>query len=210
MSGLCGEGSRDLFIWRTAMKIIILFTVLILIFPVSIFGSEVNSIIKQQREKKQKQVESENREKRYHKTLEQCINKTIDIAALKFKELMDKGVEFEKPHLYENYFEDIGGKRYAVYNNYGTLVKYPLRVNLFNDKFIAMKKIIYIQPKDGKNVQISLRNLESLTGCELSIFVHSSGNPGNSSMKFNSIDEIEKKLDMINNNIVKAIEAAVK
>jgi len=196
------------------MKIIILFTVLILIFPVSIFGSEVNSIIKRQMEKKQKQVESENREKRYHETLEQCINKTIDIAALKFKELMDKGVEFEKPHLYEDYFEDIGGKRYAVYNNYGTLVKYPLHVHLFNDKFIAMKDRIYISLKNGEDVgiRINLKNLESLTGCKLTIFVSQgvTGNPGNSSMEFNSIDEIEKKRDMINNNIVKAIEAAVK
>jgi hypothetical protein len=209
------------------MKIIIFFTVLILIFPVSIFSSEADNIIKQQKESKRKDAEAGDKRKRDKKAREQCLDKITEVVALKIKEFMDKGVKFKKPELYNNSFENIGGKRYAVYyDGSKTLV----RTSMYEDRFIALQKIvfgdtwdsikIYFQPENGHEVRVNIEfNVSVLSGdtikneWELQTFVDMKTPKANRVIKFKSfhdINEIEKKRGLINNNIVKAIEAAVK
>jgi hypothetical protein len=216
--GLFGEESRDLFTWRTAMKIIILFTVLILIFPVSIFGSEADNIIKQQKESKRKNAEARDKRKRDLDAREQCLDKITEVVALKIKELIDKGVKFKKPKLYNDSFEYIDGKRYAVYYNG---MKSLVRTSMYEDRFIALQVTsfdnlnIYFQPENGHEVRVTiyLYNSDKENEWELQTFVNSKTPKANRIIKFKSIydiDEIERKRGIINNNIVKAIEAAIK
>ncbi len=209
------------------MKIIIFLTVLILVLPASIFGSEIDNIIKQQKEDKKKEAEAGDKRKKDKKAREQCLDKVTNIVALKIKELMDKGVKFNPPNLYNDSFENIGGKRYAIYyDGSKTLV----RTSMYEDRFIALQKIvfgdtwdsikIYFQPENGHKVSVNIEfNVSVLSGdtitneWELQTFVDSKTPKANRDIKFKSFydtDEIEKKREMINNNIVKAIEAAVK
>lgn len=208
------------------MRIIILIA-LILFSSTFAFSNEAGNLIKQQKENKRKESEAGDKRKRDKKAREQCLDKVIDIIALKIKELMDKGVVFKKPKLYNASFEYIGEKRYAVYyDGSKTLV----RTSMYEDRIIALQEIvfgepwdsikIYFQPENGHEVRLDIKfNVSVLSGdtiankWELQIFVDTKTPKANRVIKFVSfhdINEIENKRDMINNNIVKAIEAAIK
>lgn len=210
------------------MKIIILI-VLILFLPTFTFSGEVDNIIKQQRDNKgkeekeekernrrkrdeeRKEAEARDKRKRELKAREQCLDKITDVVALKIKELMDKDVRFKKPNINTESFKYINGKKYAVYYNAIALV----RTSRYEDKLMVLqddeqlnsRTCMYFRPAAGRTVQICLIFHDSFWNLEINAVSDSS-----KYIEFKSYDikEIEKKRAMINNNIVKAIEASIK
>ncbi len=189
------------------MKLIVFSIFLILVAPIFVFGSEADNIIKQQKENKKKEADAKNKEESKQEAMDRCIDGVTKVIASKIKELMDKGVEFKKNPCGGSY-KNIGGKRYVIYYD-GS--KALVQTSMYNDKFLVLSEFyttIQFQPENGKTIYISIffyvsNKWELRTEYE----------KANHVIEFSSIyniDEIEKKQDMINNNIVKAIEAAIK
>lgn len=196
------------------MKPIMFSIFLILVAPTFVFSSEADNIIKQQKENKRKESEVADKRKKHEEAMELCSDKVTEVIALKVKELMDKGVEFKKPVLYNDSFENIGGKWYAVYVDgvYGTQ-KTLVRTRMYEGKFIALQPYsrgggitIYFQPKNGKVVNVTVSSVGTIDTFEWELRIFGR----NIKFKSGDIDEIEKKQDKINEYIVKAIEAAIK
>lgn len=196
------------------MKIIVFLTVLILILPASIFGSEIDNIIKQQKENKEKEAGAKNKKESEQEAMDRCIDGVTKVIASKIQELLDKGVEFKKnPGVWS--YKNISGKRYATFSplHGGDFV----RTSMYDDKFLVLSGgniTIQFRPENGETVYIGITFYVS-NKWKLETrgpFTHKMPET-NKVIEFKSIydiNEIEKKRDMINNNVVKAIEAAIK
>jgi hypothetical protein len=208
MSGLCGEGSKDLFTWRTAMKIIIFFTVLILISPVSIFGSEVDSIIKQQRENRENKEKQAENERNKYIMMQRCEDEIVRVVASKVKELMDKGVNFKKdPGVWS--YKNIGGQRYASHAD-GRNER--ILNSMYDGRLLYLERgsnYIRIQPEGGTKVNIHIKFYKN-NSWEVEMNGYFKGRHTVEFTSFYNVDEISTKRDEINKNLISAIEAAIK
>lgn len=208
-SGLCGEGSRYLFVRRNALKIIVFLATLILVPPALIFGGEADSIIKQQKKNK---VEVENEKKRKREATEQCINEVTKIVASRMKELMDKGVEFKKnPGV--AYYKNINGKKHAVIIEQGMnpfakeATTFLVRNSMLDNKLLVLqyppfeegfRMRIGFQPKKGEAMYVGLWHYRD-EGLEVNIY--------REGFKFKSldVDEIKRKQDEIGGAVINRI-----
>ncbi len=192
------------------MKIIILFTVLILILPVSIFGSEIDNIIKQQRENRENKEKQAENEKNKYIMMQRCEDEIVRVVASKVKELMDKGVNFKKdPGVWS--YKNIGGQRYA---SPGDGRNELILNSMYDGRLLYLEIIrgsnhIRIQPENGTEVTVLFKFYKN-NSWEVDMY---DGYSREITVKFTSfynVDEISTKRDEINKKLISAIEAAVK
>ncbi len=204
------------------MKIIIFLTVLILVLPISIFGGEIDNIIKQQK-KQQKETESSERYKQYKEREERqrCGDRIVSIVASKVKELVSRGVKFRyKPGVLV--YQDYLGTRFALDFDGNT---YRLLKSMYNERLLYLqiqeetidlsltlpvRNSIWIQPegRDKTKVNIDITFYKD-NSWEVEMFGHFTGKYTVKFMSYN-MDEISTKRAEINKNLISAIEAAVK
>lgn len=194
------------------MRIIIFLTALILVLPISIFGGEIDNIIKQQRENRENKEKQAENERNKYIMMQRCEDEVVRVVASKVKELMDKGVNFKKdPGVWS--YKNIGGQKYASHadGRNERILNSMYDGRLLYLEILQGSNYIRLQPENGTKVNVDFKFYKNnsweveMTGYFTERYRYT--------VKFTSfynVDEISTKRDEINKNLISAIEAAVK